>query len=88
MPAADRTRPRPRLRLTMILAALLALPAALLLAAATPAHGMTLVRCKVDGKTVYSDTDCPRSTRLKNDLPASKPIRIKRSKARRAGKAA
>lgn len=60
--------------------------AALLLAAAAwmaalapaPVQATTLVRCKVDGKTVFSDTDCPRSTRLKNDLPASKPIKISR----------
>jgi hypothetical protein len=54
--------------------------------ATIPAHGMTLMRCKIDGKTGYSDTDCPRSTRLKNDLRVSKPIRIKRPKTRRASK--
>ena len=42
----------------------------------TPAQGMTLVRCKIDGKTVFSDTDCPRATRSKNAFPVSKPIRI------------
>ncbi len=81
MPAMHTVRTPHRLallgRLSRTPAILLAMTACLAIIPAQ-AQAITLVRCKIDGKTVYSDTDCPRSTRLKNALPASKPIRISR----------
>lgn len=62
----------------LMLLIVLGLVAGLLVTASGPAIGTTLVRCKIDGRTIYSDTDCPRNMRLKNDFPTSKPIRISR----------
>ncbi len=43
----------------------------------------TLYKCKVNGKTVYSDTDCPRETRIKKDAKPAKPrvVKIRQSVA-------
>ena len=32
-----------------------------------PAAATTLYKCKLDGKTVFSDTDCPREVRIRKD---------------------
>ena len=53
-----------------------------------PASATTLVRCKIDHKIVYSDTDCPTKTSSSrrsafSGMPTSKPItiRYRRNKA-------
>lgn len=66
-----------------------ALLSALLLAGlCLPASATTLVRCKIDHKIVYSDTDCPTKTSSSrrnafSGMPTSKPItiRYRRNKA-------
>lgn len=61
------------------------LPALLLAATCLPSAALTLVKCKVDGKTVYSDTECPHDGRSANKArtrtdfssgPASRPVRV------------
>ena len=42
-----------------------------------PTCAMTLIKCKVDGKVVYSDTDCTREVRIKNDSKPAKPRIVK-----------
>ena len=47
-----------------------------------PAAATTLVRCRIDGKVVYSDTDCPDNARRHGasstaGTRASKPIHIR-----------
>lgn len=64
--------------------------AACLLIACTAQTAMatTLVRCKIDRKIVYSDTDCPadaRARKASGRSTASKPIRIKSSSKKASG---
>ena len=64
-----------------------------LFGATQPASATTLYRCKLNGRIVYSDTDCPaRASAWATSFPASKPIRIstkrksnKSSKASQSG---
>jgi len=61
------------------------LSAMLLAVTCLPAAAITLIKCKVDGKTVYSDTECPNDgrsadkARTRTDFssgPASRPVRV------------
>ena len=62
------------------------LMAAILLATTClPAAAITLIKCKVEGKIVYSDTECPNDGRSANKArtrtdfssgPASRPVRV------------
>ncbi len=58
-----------------------ALAALLLAGVCLPASATTLVRCKINHKIVYSDTDCPADTCSRRSafggMPASKPITIR-----------
>ena len=47
--------------------------------ASSPAAATTLYQCKLHGKTILSDTDCPREVRIRNDTKSAKPrvIRIR-----------
>lgn len=55
----------------------------LLAAFCMPASATTLLRCKLNHKIVYSDTDCPadasgnRTTSRLTNWPASKPVTIR-----------
>ena len=48
-----------------------------------PAAATTLYKCKLDGKTVFSDTECPREVRVKNQAKMAKPrvVKIRQSTA-------
>lgn len=48
-----------------------------LTAVSTPAVSTTLYKCKLDGKTVFSDTDCPRTVHIKKAAKSAKPRVIK-----------
>lgn len=53
------------------------LAALALFGATQPASATTLYRCKLNGRIVYSDTDCPsRASKWATSFPASKPIHI------------
>lgn len=54
-----------------------------LAAACLPGAATTLYKCKLDGKTVFSDTDCPRQVRIKKSAKPAKPrvIRIRKTTA-------
>ena len=41
------------------------------------AAATTLYKCKLDGKTVFSDTDCPRNVRITKEAKTAKPRVIK-----------
>ena len=59
-----------------------------LLGATQPADATTLYRCKLNGRIVYSDTDCPaHANQWASSFPASKPIHIStKRKARKSSK--
>jgi hypothetical protein len=62
----------PRMRRTATLLGALALFGAI-----QPASATTLYRCKLNGRIVYSDTDCPaHASKWASSFPASKPIHI------------
>ena len=60
-----------------------AILACLLLAATVlPSQATTLIKCRIDGKTVYSDTVCTNSRtasgrNVLQTVPASKPVKVK-----------
>ena len=66
-----------------------ALASLLLAPLCQPASATTLVRCRINDKTIYSDTDCPNDANSNrrsgfHGMPTSKPITI-RTRRNKAG---